>query len=111
VLTAIAILLAIFVLPQPWGIVVVALGATVDFGETILFWAWSRRRRARVGVETLVGRTAVVVSRLGPDGRVKLDGELWGARSETPVETGAEVVIGAVDGLTLVVEPARGRAG
>ena len=110
-ITAIAILLAIFVLPQPWGIVAVALGATIDFGETLFFWARWRRRRARVGVETLVGRTAVVVSRLAPDGRVKVDGELWSACSETPVETGAEVVIGGVDGLTLVVEPVRGRTG
>jgi membrane protein implicated in regulation of membrane protease activity len=111
VLTAIAILLAIFVLPQPWGIVAVALGASMDFGETLFFWARWRRRKARVGVETLVGRTAVVVSRLELDGRVKIDGELWGARSETPVETGAEVVIRGVDGLTLVVEPVRGRTG
>ena len=105
-LTAIAILLAIFVLPKPWGLAAVGLGATIDLGETLFFWRWSGRRRARVGVETLVGRSAVVVSALAPLGQVKLAGELWQARSESRIEAGAEVVVKAVDGLTLVVAPA-----
>jgi len=41
---------------------------------------------------------------------VKLDGELWGARSETTIETGAAVVVRDVEGLTLVVEPDPERA-
>ncbi len=109
-LTAIAIVLAILVLPQPWGIVAIALGAVADLGETVLFWRWSRRRKPRVGIETLVGRTGVAVSRVDPGGRVKLDGELWGARSETTIETGAAVVVRDVEGLTLVVEPDPERA-
>ncbi|TML24618.1 MAG: NfeD family protein [Actinobacteria bacterium] len=110
VLTAIAIVLAIFVLPQPWGIMAIGLGVATDLSETVFFWRWSRRRKARVGIETLVGRAAVAVSRVDPGGRVKLDGELWGARSETTIETGAAVVVRDVEGLTLVVEPYPERA-
>jgi membrane-bound serine protease (ClpP class) len=106
VLTALAILLALFVLPSPWGILAVAAGAALDLGETFVFWSWSRRRRASVGIETLVGRKAVAVSALDPEGQVKLDGELWRARSGAPVESGTEVVVERVDGLTLHVEPA-----
>jgi len=105
VLTAIAIVLAIFVLPAPWGVVAVVVGFALDLAETLFFWNRWRGRRARVGVETLVGRAAAVVSPLLPEGQVKLDGELWRARSEAPVETGAEVVVRAVEGLTLLVEP------
>ena len=104
-LTAIAILLALFVLPSPWGIVAVVVGFTLDLAETLFFWGRWRGRKARVGVETFLGRTAVVVSPLAPAGQVKLDGELWRARSGGPVETGTRVIVTAVEGLTLLVRP------
>jgi membrane protein implicated in regulation of membrane protease activity len=104
VITAIAILLAIFVLPQPWGLAAVIAGAAIDVAETVAYVRWSQRRRAGVGVEALVGRTAVSVGLLAPNGHVKLDGELWAARSASPVESGDEVVVREVEGLTLVVE-------
>jgi membrane-bound serine protease (ClpP class) len=106
VLTAIAIVLAILVFPSPWGLVAVGVAALVDLAETSVLWKWSHRRRARVGVETLVGRTAVAVGSLAPGGQVKLDGELWQARSAVPLESGVEVVVERVEGLTLVVAPA-----
>ena len=108
-LTAFAILLAIFVLPSPWGALAVVVGAALDLGETVVFWRWSRRRSSAVGVEALVGRTAVAVRPLAPEGQVKLDGELWLARSGVPVEQGSEVLVQRVEGLTLVVVPAAGR--
>jgi membrane protein implicated in regulation of membrane protease activity len=46
------------------------------------------------------------VSRLAPRGQVKLDGEIWEARSDEPVDAGAELVVRRVDGLVLGVEPA-----
>jgi membrane protein implicated in regulation of membrane protease activity len=104
VITVVAILLAVFVLPEPWGIVAVVTGAAIDVAETFVYVRWSQRRRAGVGAEALVGRTAITVSELAPRGQVKLDGELWAAQSEESVERGREVVILAVDGLTLHVE-------
>jgi membrane protein implicated in regulation of membrane protease activity len=110
VLTAIAIVLALLVLPAPWGIAAVVVGASFDLGETLVLWRWSRQRRARVGVEALVGRTAAALGQLTPEGQVKLDGELWRARSDEPVERGAHVVVKGVEGLTLVVGPGEGDA-
>ena len=60
---------------------------------------------AAVGLETLVGRTAVVVRALSPRGQVKLDGEVWEACAEHDLLPGDEVVVRSVDGLVLVVEP------
>lgn len=100
-----ALLLAIFVLPHPWGLVAVVVGAIVEIAETGLFLWWSQRRRASVGVEMLEGKTGVAVSHLWPEGQVKIDGEIWKARCEGGVERGTRVVVRSVDGLTLEVEP------
>jgi hypothetical protein len=55
VLLAIAILLALFVLPSPWGLVAVAIGAILEIAETGLFFWWSKRMRAKVGGDSMVG--------------------------------------------------------
>jgi membrane-bound serine protease (ClpP class) len=106
VLFLLGLLLAVFVLPSPWGVVAVIVGATLEIAETGLFIWWSKRRRAAVGVETLVGRRGVAVGELGPEGQVKVDGEIWHARCEAGCEAGSAIVVRSVDGLTLLVEPA-----
>ena len=104
-LTLVAIVLAFTVIPSPWGWVAVLGAATFDVAETAILIRWSRRRRAVVGLEVLVGRTAVVVTALGgPHGQVKLGGELWEARAAHHLGPGEEVVVTRVDGLVLEVE-------
>src|SRR6266511_527217 len=70
--------------------------------------AWRARRSPTLsGVETLVGRQALV-RRLVDDrtGQVMLDGSWWTARSHTtPLEKDQPVVVLAVDGVVLQVEP------
>ena len=100
------LLLAIFVLPAPWGIVAVSVGAAVDLAETGVFWWWSKRRRVAVGVDTLVGKVGVASSALWPEGQVKIDGEIWRARCVGGCAAGTRVVVRAVEGLTLDVDPA-----
>ena len=102
----VSIALAIFVLPQPWGLVAVVVGATFEIAETGLFLWWSQRRRATVGVESLEGRVGIAVSDLWPEGQVKIGGEIWRARCSGGADRGTRVVVRAVDGLTLEVEPA-----
>ena len=101
----IGLLLAIFVLPSPWGLVAMAVGGTIDLIETGVFWWFSRRRRVSVGAETLVGKVGVAVSALSPEGQVKLDGELWSARCAKGCDAGTSVVVRSREGLTLVVDP------
>lgn len=102
----IALLLAVFVLPSPWGLVAVIVGATLEIAETGLFLWWSQRRKASVGVEALVGKNGVSVSDLGPEGQVKIAGEIWKARCAVGCDVGTPIVVRAIDGLTLEVEPA-----
>jgi membrane-bound serine protease (ClpP class) len=98
----VALLLAVFVVPHPWGVVAVAVGALVEVGESLFWVHWSRRRRAQVGVETLIGEAADV--RAG--GYVFVNGELWRAHGAEHLPPGTRVRIVAVEGLALVVEPA-----
>ena len=98
--------LALLVLDQPWSWVAVGLGALWEIAETTLIVRWSQRRQAQVGMEALLGRTSVVATDCMPEGQVRVAGELWRARCEGGAGAGDEVVVRAVEGLTLVVEPA-----
>lgn len=101
----IALLLAIFLLPSPWGIIVVVTALAIDLVEVGVGIWYSKRRRSKVGREALVGVTGVALGELRPDGQVKVDGEIWRARCEAGCAAGTAIVIRAVDGLTLEVEP------
>ena len=103
-----AILLAIFVLPSPWGVVAIVGGAVGEAAEAAV-WLWlSRRRRAVTGAEALVGTPALVVEPCRPEGFVRIAGELWRARCDAGADRGKTVVVERVEGLTLVVGPTRG---
>lgn len=101
----VALLLAIFLLPSPWGAVVAVCALAVDLLEVGIGLWWNKRRKAVVGVQSLVGQMAIAVGELGPDGQVKVNGEFWTARCEQGCSSGSEVVVRRVDGLTLEVEP------
>ena len=102
----IALLLAIFLLPSPWGFIVVACALVVDVLEVSVGLWYSKRRRATVGTDAFVGVTGVAIDDLFPEGQVKVNGEIWRARCEAGCDAGAAVVVRAVNGLTLEVEPA-----
>jgi membrane-bound serine protease (ClpP class) len=104
-LVAAILLIAFGVVEGTWAVVVLIGAALIEVGETG-FWLWyTRRRRARVGAETLPGSRAVVSSACRPDGQVRLNGELWQARCEAGADVGARVVVRGLEGLTLLVEP------
>jgi membrane-bound serine protease (ClpP class) len=106
VLVLIAIFLAIFVLPSPWGLVAVAVAAVIDISEVAIGIWYAKRRKASVGVEALVGKRGVAVDTLWPEGQIRVNGELWKARCAGGCDPGTPVVVRAIDGLTLEVEPA-----
>ncbi|HEY6605006.1 MAG TPA: NfeD family protein [Gaiellaceae bacterium] len=95
-----AILLAIFVVPWPWGLVVVIAGGTIDVVESLAMLRWSRRRRAVTGAEALIGQRAIVATPT----QVRIAGELWEARSSHVLVRGEEVVVRGVEELTLLVD-------
>ena len=105
-LFVIALLLAIFVLPSPWGVIAVVVALVLDVTEVTVGLWYSRRRKAKVGTESMVGASGVALDELRPDGQVRVNGEIWRARCVVGCEQGAGVVVRKVDGLTLEVEPA-----
>jgi membrane-bound serine protease (ClpP class) len=105
-LLVLAVLAGLLWIPFPWDLLFVIGAAVVEAGEVWFWFWWTRRRRPVVGAEALVGETAVASTALDPGGYVRVEGELWQARSERPVAAGESVVIAAVEpDLTLMVEP------
>ena len=101
----IAILLAVFLFPSPWNIVVVVLGILLEFVEITWGLRLARRMRAQTSAEALVGKEAEVVEPCRPDGKVRVHGELWQARCDEGADAGDTVRVTAVRGLTLDVVP------
>jgi membrane protein implicated in regulation of membrane protease activity len=110
-LLLLAVLVAILWLPSPWGAILVVAAAIFEAAE-VWFWIWWTRRREPVtGAEALVGAVALSTTPLDPRGQVRVAGELWQARSETPARSGERVVIHAVEpDLTLLVSPEQGKS-
>lgn len=100
-----AVLLALFVLPAPWGLALMAVAALVEVGEFFFWIHISQRRRIRAGAETLIGAHGTVASPCRPLGQIRVAGELWRARCERGAGAGETVRIVGRDGLTLLVEP------
>ena len=99
------VLLAIFVVPDPWDVPVVIGFAILEVTETVVTWRLSRRGAAKVGVETLIGAVANAVTDCRPTGTVRIRGEVWQARCEAGVIAGQQARVVGRDRLTLLVEP------
>lgn len=116
-LTLVALVVAVLFVPSPWNIVLVMSAALVDIAETGAFVWWSRRRRRlsspAVGSDAIVGRRGNALTRLDPTvprplGQVRVDGEIWSARSTQSIDPGVRIIVTSVDGLLLGVEPDAG---
>jgi membrane-bound serine protease (ClpP class) len=60
----------------------------------------------RAGAETMIGKSVNARSRIDTaGGKVFIEGELWNAVSEVPVEAGQSVEVTGLEGLTLKVKP------
>lgn len=63
----------------------------------------AHREKVTTGKEGLVGETGIAASSIDSTGKVLVHGELWNARSDSPVEKGAVVTVTAVDDMVLKV--------
>ena len=64
-----------------------------------------RKRGAVSGRGSIIGGTGTAMQDFTGDGKVWLEGEAWAAHSEEPIRKDQEVVVRAMRGLTLEVEP------
>jgi membrane-bound serine protease (ClpP class) len=76
------------------ALLIVVLGALVR----------SRKRPVVTGSEALIGAEGETVSWQGDEGRVRVEGEIWLARSDAELTAGSRVKIVGRDGLVLRVE-------
>ena len=106
-LLILALILALIFLPLPWALLVIAVAAVLELCLWFFGIRYSKRRRAQVGVQTMIGGYGEALTALAPEGQVKVDGEIWQARSPVEVRAGDSVRITAVKGLTLEVERAQ----
>jgi membrane-bound serine protease (ClpP class) len=85
------------------------VGIAVAGGLVIVAIGWlaatARRRPLSAGVETMIGASVVAVSDCLDRCVVRYGGELWNARTATPLRAGQEARIVKVADLTLWVEP------
>ena len=90
-----------------WPLILATTAFTVAFFLMLVGFAIRGRKGKRVtGAAAMLGRRAHVIERLSPRGRVRLDAEVWNAEAGGAIEVGAEVIVTAVEGLTLRVRPA-----
>src|SRR5262245_24552794 len=94
-------IVGLFLLPEPWNVVVVCVAALIEVGEVFFWLKFLRRYRVQTGVEAMIGERGEVID----PGRVRVRGEIWTAKSEAPMQPGDRVRVAAVEGLTLTVEP------
>src|SRR5690606_16004450 len=85
----------------------VALASALLFGLLLHLFLRARRRPVVSGAEALVGANAVAMDDFTETGHVRLHGEIWQARTRSPVHKGQQLRVTRVEGLTVEVEPDR----
>lgn len=99
--------------PHNLQIIVMAAVSVVTF---VICMIWIRPkleslRRAniqRTNADRLIGKEGVVIVPIDPmegKGQVKVDGQVWSAKSESAISEGKKVTVRAIEGVKLVVDP------
>ncbi len=65
-----------------------------------------RRRGPVSGKESIVGSIGKAMESFTGEGKIWLEGEAWAAVSSAPIEENQDVRVRAIDGLTLLIDPA-----
>jgi membrane protein implicated in regulation of membrane protease activity len=109
VLVAVLAIVASFIRVPVWLLVGLPLAkALASAVYYVLFLRRAFRRPARLGADELIGRIARAETPLRPEGQIKLDGEIWSARSADGRTVGRhdDVEIVGVRGNTVLVSRA-----
>ena len=65
----------------------------------------ARRRRTCTGAEGMAGLSGIALTDISAAGQVLVHGEIWQARSDSPVPSGAPIRVSSIQGLELTVRP------
>jgi membrane-bound serine protease (ClpP class) len=91
-----------------WPVAVVVVAAMLWFGFALTTVVRSRFATVTIGREHLVGKAGRAETDLDPEGVVVVDGARWRARARraAAISAGDDVVVTAVEGIVLDVDPA-----
>ena len=94
-----------------FGISITFVVATAATFALLLIWLISyllklRRRGAVSGKDSIIGGIGTAMQSFSGTGKVWLEGEAWTAESNVAIEKNQQVIVRALDGLNLKVEPA-----
>jgi membrane-bound ClpP family serine protease len=106
-----AVLLALLVVPTPWGLALVVGAISWEVMEKAFWFHRAKRFPVAVGPEAMIGQPGVVVADCRPDGKVRLSSERWNASCSGGANVGDPVIVVAIERLTLFVAAARPGAG
>ncbi|HMU54484.1 MAG TPA: nodulation protein NfeD [Nitrospira sp.] len=89
-----------------WSVIIPVVTLVAIFSLLIVSMGVRAMRRPHTtGPEGMVGLVAVARTALAPHGHVAVQGELWDAVSEQPLQPGEEAEVTGVEGLRLRVKP------
>ena len=100
---AAAVLLALLVVPAPWGVALVVSAISWEVLEKAFWFHRTKRLPIAVGPEAMIGQQGIVLADCSPDGKVRLSSERWNARCSGGARIGDPVIVVAVERLTLIV--------
>ena len=91
-----------------WKVIVLAVVVTAAFFTTIIgLGVRAQRRKPTTGIQGLLGEIGETLTALDPDGRIRIHGESWSARSiEGYIARGLKVQPEEIENLTLKVRKA-----
>ena len=89
----------------PGLIAAVTLASAAFFIFVVGMAVKARRRPVVSGREELIGGVGTILDDFEKDGRIRIHGEVWNARSTVPLHKGQQVRVKSMQGLVLNVEP------
>jgi membrane protein implicated in regulation of membrane protease activity len=98
-----AVMLALFVMPAPWGFVLVVSAIAWEILEKTFWFYRTKRIPVAVGPEAMIGQSVSVIAACRPHGKVRLSNERWNASCGEGANVGDTVIVQAVERLTLIV--------
>ena len=90
----------------PYGLIAgVSVGSAALLCLALGMAIRGRRQPVVSGREAMIGETGVAQDDFASEGWMRIQGELWRCRSTRPVRRGQRLRVGAMEGLTLIVDP------
>jgi membrane-bound serine protease (ClpP class) len=85
-------------------VIAATLATAAFFLLTVGMVVKGQRRPAETGAEGMIGEIGRALTAIAPQGKVRVHGEIWKARSGAPIDAGAEVRVVSVKDLEVTVE-------